>query len=178
MTSCDVSKAKVPPSKASVRPRIIRIDLNIHDFPNFLFGPFSLWALPRSISTRDSLHLHHRLIRLLRPSLTAYITLVPLYHLSYPYHPLGPFHELPKPPPTTPQTLCLVPLRQHPHYASLYPSHPLWPYHELLISPLRHPTPRLYPHTLRAYRLPSGKLIITDLEGNLEQITVPAPKPA
>ena len=28
----------------------------------------------------------------------------------------------------------------------------------------------------RAYRLPSGKLIITDLEGNLEQITVPAPK--
>jgi hypothetical protein len=28
----------------------------------------------------------------------------------------------------------------------------------------------------RAFRLPSGKLIITDLEGNLEQITVPAPK--
>jgi hypothetical protein len=30
----------------------------------------------------------------------------------------------------------------------------------------------------RAFRLPSGKLLITDLEGNLEQITVPAPKPA
>ena len=28
----------------------------------------------------------------------------------------------------------------------------------------------------RAYRLPSGKLVITDLEGNLEQITVPVPK--
>jgi len=28
----------------------------------------------------------------------------------------------------------------------------------------------------RAYRLPSGKLIITDLEGNLEQISQPAPK--
>ncbi|MFZ2087666.1 MAG: hypothetical protein WAU47_03745 [Desulfobaccales bacterium] len=27
----------------------------------------------------------------------------------------------------------------------------------------------------RAFRLPSGKLIITDLEGNLEQITIPAP---
>jgi hypothetical protein len=31
---------------------------------------------------------------------------------------------------------------------------------------------------IRAFRLPSGKLILTDLEGNLEQITVPAPKPA
>jgi hypothetical protein len=31
---------------------------------------------------------------------------------------------------------------------------------------------------VRAFRLPSGKLLITDLEGNLEQITVPAPKPA
>ena len=30
----------------------------------------------------------------------------------------------------------------------------------------------------RAFRLPSGKLIITDLEGNLEQITIPAPRPA
>lgn len=30
----------------------------------------------------------------------------------------------------------------------------------------------------RAYRLPSGKLIITDLEGNLEQITIPAPSKA
>ena len=28
----------------------------------------------------------------------------------------------------------------------------------------------------RAFRLPSGKLIIADLEGNLEQITIPAPK--
>jgi len=28
----------------------------------------------------------------------------------------------------------------------------------------------------RAFRLPTGKLIITDLEGNLEQITIPAPK--
>jgi len=28
----------------------------------------------------------------------------------------------------------------------------------------------------RAFRLPSGKLIITDLEGNLEQVTVPVPK--
>lgn len=28
----------------------------------------------------------------------------------------------------------------------------------------------------RAFRLPSGKLIITDLEGNLEQITIPAPR--
>jgi hypothetical protein len=28
----------------------------------------------------------------------------------------------------------------------------------------------------RAFRLPTGKLIITDLEGNLEQITVPVPK--
>lgn len=27
----------------------------------------------------------------------------------------------------------------------------------------------------RAFRLPSGKLIITDLEGNLEQITIPTP---
>lgn len=27
----------------------------------------------------------------------------------------------------------------------------------------------------RAFRLPSGKLIITDLEGSLEQITIPAP---
>ncbi len=27
----------------------------------------------------------------------------------------------------------------------------------------------------RAFRLPSGKLIITDLEGNLEQISIPAP---
>ena len=31
---------------------------------------------------------------------------------------------------------------------------------------------------VRAFRLPSGKLIITDLEGHLEQITVPAPRPA
>jgi|UniRef100_A0A7V6A673 hypothetical protein len=31
---------------------------------------------------------------------------------------------------------------------------------------------------VRAFRLPSGRLIITDLEGNLEQITVPAPRPA
>lgn len=30
----------------------------------------------------------------------------------------------------------------------------------------------------RAYRLPSGKLIITDLEGNLERITTPVPKKA
>jgi hypothetical protein len=30
---------------------------------------------------------------------------------------------------------------------------------------------------VRAFRLPSGKLIITDLEGHLEQITVPAPRP-
>lgn len=29
---------------------------------------------------------------------------------------------------------------------------------------------------VRAFRLPSGKLIITDLEGNLENITTPAPK--
>lgn len=29
---------------------------------------------------------------------------------------------------------------------------------------------------VRAFRLPSGKLILTDLEGNLEQITIPAPK--
>jgi hypothetical protein len=28
----------------------------------------------------------------------------------------------------------------------------------------------------RAYRLPSGKLIITDLEGNLEQVSQPIPK--
>jgi hypothetical protein len=27
----------------------------------------------------------------------------------------------------------------------------------------------------RAFRLPSGKLVITDLAGNLEQITIPAP---
>ena len=30
----------------------------------------------------------------------------------------------------------------------------------------------------RAFRLPSGKLIITDLEGNLEQITIPVPSKA
>jgi len=30
----------------------------------------------------------------------------------------------------------------------------------------------------RAFRLPSGKLIITDLEGNLEQITQPVPSKA
>jgi len=30
----------------------------------------------------------------------------------------------------------------------------------------------------RAFRLPSGKLIITDLEGSLEQITIPAPSKA
>ncbi len=30
----------------------------------------------------------------------------------------------------------------------------------------------------RAFRLPSGKLIITDQEGNLEQITIPAPRKA
>ena len=30
----------------------------------------------------------------------------------------------------------------------------------------------------RAFRLPSGKLIITDLEGNLEQITRPVPSKA
>ena len=30
----------------------------------------------------------------------------------------------------------------------------------------------------RAYRLPSGKLIITDLEGNLERFTIPVPKKA
>jgi hypothetical protein len=30
----------------------------------------------------------------------------------------------------------------------------------------------------RAFRLPSGKLIITDLEGNLEQITTPIPRKA
>jgi len=30
----------------------------------------------------------------------------------------------------------------------------------------------------RAFRLPFGKLIITDLEGNLEQITIPAPSKA
>jgi hypothetical protein len=30
----------------------------------------------------------------------------------------------------------------------------------------------------RAFRLPSGKLIITDLEGNLEQITIPTPRKA
>ena len=29
---------------------------------------------------------------------------------------------------------------------------------------------------VRAFRLPSGKLIITDLEGNLEEITTPVPK--
>jgi hypothetical protein len=29
---------------------------------------------------------------------------------------------------------------------------------------------------VRAFRLPSGKLIITDLEGNLENITTPMPK--
>ena len=29
---------------------------------------------------------------------------------------------------------------------------------------------------VRAFRLPSGKLIITDLEGNLENVTTPAPK--
>jgi hypothetical protein len=28
---------------------------------------------------------------------------------------------------------------------------------------------------VRAFRLPSGRLIITDMEGNLEQITVPVP---
>ncbi len=28
---------------------------------------------------------------------------------------------------------------------------------------------------LRAWRLPSGRLIITDMEGNLEQITIPPP---
>ena len=27
----------------------------------------------------------------------------------------------------------------------------------------------------RAFRLPSGRLIITDLEGNLEEISIPAP---
>ena len=31
---------------------------------------------------------------------------------------------------------------------------------------------------VRAFRLPFGKLIITDLEGNLEQITIPAPNKA
>lgn len=30
----------------------------------------------------------------------------------------------------------------------------------------------------RAFRLPSGKLIITDLEGNLERITTPVPRKA
>ena len=30
----------------------------------------------------------------------------------------------------------------------------------------------------RAFRLPSGKLIITDLEGSLEQITIPMPSKA
>lgn len=30
----------------------------------------------------------------------------------------------------------------------------------------------------RAFRLPSGKLIVTDLEGNLEQITIPVPSKA
>lgn len=30
----------------------------------------------------------------------------------------------------------------------------------------------------RAFRLPSGKLIITDMEGNLEQITIPVPSKA
>jgi hypothetical protein len=30
----------------------------------------------------------------------------------------------------------------------------------------------------RAFRLPSGKLILTDLEGNLEQITSPIPRKA
>lgn len=30
----------------------------------------------------------------------------------------------------------------------------------------------------RAFRLPSGKLIITDLEGNLERITTPIPSKA
>jgi hypothetical protein len=30
----------------------------------------------------------------------------------------------------------------------------------------------------RAFRLPSGKLIITDLEGNLEHISIPAPSRA
>ncbi len=29
---------------------------------------------------------------------------------------------------------------------------------------------------VRAFRLPSGKLILTDLEGNLEEITTPVPK--
>ncbi len=29
---------------------------------------------------------------------------------------------------------------------------------------------------VRAFRLPSGKLVITDLEGNLEEITTPVPK--
>jgi len=29
---------------------------------------------------------------------------------------------------------------------------------------------------VRAFRLPSGRLILTDLEGNLEQIAAPAPK--
>lgn len=29
---------------------------------------------------------------------------------------------------------------------------------------------------VRAFRLPSGRLIITDLEGNLEQVATPAPK--
>ena len=31
---------------------------------------------------------------------------------------------------------------------------------------------------VRAFRLPSGRLIITDLEGNLEQIASPMPRPA
>lgn len=30
----------------------------------------------------------------------------------------------------------------------------------------------------RAFRLPSGKLIITDLEGSMEQITIPVPRKA
>jgi hypothetical protein len=31
---------------------------------------------------------------------------------------------------------------------------------------------------VRAFRLPSGKLFITDLEGNLERITIPVPSKA
>jgi hypothetical protein len=40
------------------------------------------------------------------------------------------------------------------------------------------PVPREFVQSegdVRAWRLPSGRLIITDLEGNLEQITTPSP---
>ncbi len=54
-----------------------------------------------------------------------------------------------------------------------------WPMFQILANLPEVQVPKEYVQSegdARAFRLPSGKLVITDLAGNLEQITIPASK--